>query len=101
MDELVNWLRSKGALGKSPLHALRKEYGSQVNNRHGIYEASRALRHADINITTQHYIRNTKRIAPGLGHLLKGAENVVSIGEPERRRHNLKTGVLPRSKGES
>ena len=38
-----------------------------------------ALRHADINITTQHYIRNTKRIAPELGHLLKGAENVVEL----------------------
>src|SRR5262249_51874259 len=34
---------------------------------------------ADTNITTQHYIRNTKRIASELGHLLKGAENVVSI----------------------
>jgi len=79
MDKLANWLRSKGVPGKSPLHTLRKEYGSQINARHGIYEASRALRHADINITTQHYIRNTKRIAPELGHLLKGAENVVSI----------------------
>jgi hypothetical protein len=64
------------------LHTLRKEYGSQINARHGIYEASRALRHADINITTQHYIRNTKRIAPELGHLLKGAENIIEMQQP-------------------
>ena len=79
MNKLISWLREKGVPGKSPLHTLRKEYGSQVNAQHGIYEASRALRHADINITTQHYVRNTKRIAPGLGHLLKGPQNVIEI----------------------
>jgi integrase len=80
LDKLTDWLRNKGVPGKSPLHTLRKEYGSQINSRHGIYEASRALRHADINITSQHYIRNTKRIAPGLGYLLKGRKGSSQEG---------------------
>jgi integrase len=89
MDKLTDWLRGKGVSGKSPLHTLRKEYGSQINARHGIYEASRALRHADINITTQHYVRNTKRIAPELGHLLITApENIVDLAKVSRKQSN-------------
>ena len=84
MDKLIKWLKGKGVPGK-PLHTLRREYGSQINARHGIYEASRALRHADINITAQHYVRNTKRIAPELGHLLKSPQDVVNVVEIDDR----------------
>jgi hypothetical protein len=61
------------------LHTLRKEFGSKINDAHGIYAASRALRHADIAITSQHYLDKKSCATVGLGHLLKGvSENVVS-----------------------
>jgi glutamate dehydrogenase/leucine dehydrogenase len=40
-----------GVNTQKPLHALRKEYGSVINKAHGIHAASKALRHADINVT--------------------------------------------------
>jgi hypothetical protein len=68
---LSTWLRAKGVSGHSPLHTLRKEYGSQVCHQFGIYAASRALRHADIGITAQHYLDKKTRITVGFGkHLL-------------------------------
>jgi integrase len=67
---LTAWLRSKGVKANKPLHELRKEFGSQVNQRHGIYAASRALRHSDITTSTRHYIAKQLRVTVGLGHLL-------------------------------
>jgi len=68
--QLLSWLRKKGVGGKSPIHTLRKEMGSIINERHGIYAASRALRHAGIEITAQHYLDTRKRATTGLGSLL-------------------------------
>lgn len=67
---LMAWLRSKGIKANKPLHELRKEFGSQVNLRHGIYAASRALRHSDITTSTRHYVAKQQRVTVGLGHLL-------------------------------
>ena len=67
---ITAWLRSKGIKANKPLHELRKEFGSQVNQRHGIYAASRALRHSDITTSTRHYIAKQQRVTVGLGHLL-------------------------------
>lgn len=72
-DALTKWLRSKGVNGQRPLHTLRKEFGSRVCARHGIYAASRALRHADIAITSQHYLEPKRRATVGLGRLLSDA----------------------------
>ena len=55
-EGLTKWLRARGVTGSQPLHTLRKEYGSQICAKHGIYAASNALRHADIAITSQHYL---------------------------------------------
>ena len=55
-DFLTAWLRSKGVKAMKPLHELRKEFGSQLCAKYGIYAASRMLRHADIAITAQHYL---------------------------------------------
>jgi hypothetical protein len=76
-EKLVTWLRKNGVKTKTPLHTLRKEFGSQICDRDGIYAASRALRHADIGITSQHYLDKKKRVVSGMGHLLKG--NVVEF----------------------
>jgi len=70
-EKLIAWLREKRVPGSKPLHALRKEFGSQVNAKHGLYSASRALRHGNIEVTAQVYVDKRDRAAIGLGHLLK------------------------------
>jgi integrase len=54
-DRLVEWLRSKGIDKEKPLHELRKEFDSKINDKYGIHAASRMLRHASIRITDAHY----------------------------------------------
>jgi integrase len=67
---LTAWLRSKGVNSNKPIHELRKEFGSLVNLKHGIYAASCALRHSDITTSARHYIARKERVTVGLGHLL-------------------------------
>jgi integrase len=67
---LSRWLRLHGVRTLRPIHVLRKEYGSRVCDKHGIYAASRALRHADIAVTAAHYVDKRSRATPGLGELL-------------------------------
>jgi len=87
-DALAIWLREHGVTGARPLHTLRKEYGSQVCAKHGIWAASRALRHSDIAITSQHYLDKRQSMVVGLGRLLAQPKNVVSIaGDIERSKH--------------
>jgi integrase len=70
---LGRWLRRNGVKGNFPLHSLRKEYGSRICDKLGIYAASQALRHADITITSQHYIDKKRQVTAALGHLLTPA----------------------------
>jgi integrase len=67
---LSAWLRLHGLRTLRPIHLLRKEYGSRVCDKHGIYAASMALRHANIAITAAHYVDKRSRATPGLGELL-------------------------------
>ncbi len=86
-SNLIKWLRSKGITARKPLHELRKEYGSIIVNEHGIFAASRALRHSDIAITAQFYADKKKRVTVGLGSLLNEKESPsIPIEEtnPER-----------------
>jgi integrase len=69
-DRLVVWLRKDGLHGNKPLHTLRKEYGSLLTRTYGIHAASRALRHADLRTTSEHYSDSTARATPGVGRLL-------------------------------
>jgi integrase len=69
-ESLVNWLRSKGVETKTPFHTLRKEFGSLLNQRHGIHAASLGLRHASLAVTTMHYVDTRPRATTGLGGLL-------------------------------
>ena len=69
---LTIWLKKAGVPGLTPLHTLRKEFGSLMCTRYGIYAASRALRHRDIQITSQHYLDTKTRLVPGLSSPLKG-----------------------------
>jgi integrase len=67
---LTRWLRAHGVAGKKPLHQLRKEFGSRICDRFGIYVASRLLRHSDVTITDAHYVDKKGAATVGLGHLL-------------------------------
>jgi integrase len=67
---LNEWLRSKGIKANKPLHEMRKEIGALIATEHGIYAASRFLRHSDITTTARHYADHKARISVGLGKLL-------------------------------
>ncbi len=69
-EALAAWLKGKGVSSRNPLHAMRKEFGSLLCERGGIFEASRALRHADIRTTSAHYLDRKRRVTVGLGGLL-------------------------------
>jgi integrase len=84
MRALLDWLRSKGVVSRSPLHALRKEFGSQIFAQHGLLAASEQLRHANIQTSARHYIENRRRSTPGLGHLLRSERTIVPMREATR-----------------
>jgi integrase len=67
---LIEWLRGHGLTSLKPLHALRKEFGSEICRIAGIYAASRALRHSDIKIMCNYYVEARGHVTVGLGHLL-------------------------------
>jgi integrase len=67
---LIAWLRAKGVDGEKPLHALRKEFGSLIAQRFGLYAAKEALGHADVATTAAHYLEVKEKPMIGLGHLL-------------------------------
>jgi integrase len=70
LDRLSQWLRDKGVKANKPLHEMRKEIGALIATEHGIYAASRFLRHSDITTTARHYADHKARISVGLGKLL-------------------------------
>jgi hypothetical protein len=85
MRALLGWLRSKGVNSKTPLHSLRKEFGSWINDQHGILAASEQLRHGGIAVTARHYLENRRPSVLGLGHLLKGERTIIPMdGEAPR-----------------
>lgn len=94
-DALLAWLRGKGVTAIKPLHELRKEFGSQLCAKAGIYVASRMLRHADIAITAAHYLDQKERVTIGMGNLLSMPDNVTRMpsGTPVRR-----SGAGPKAK---
>jgi integrase len=79
MKELLAWLRAHGVKSRTPLHSLRKEYGSQICAQFGIFSAQVALGHSDPKITSMHYLEPKKRAVLGFGHLLSADSNVVAI----------------------
>ena len=82
LRKLSTWLRGNGISSSKPLHALRKEFGSQINAKFGVYAASHALRHGDIAITAGHYLDVRKRVTMGFDDLLP---NEKPAAEPESK----------------
>jgi hypothetical protein len=64
--ELIGWLRAHGVVSRTPLHTLRKEFGSQINARFGLIAAQTMLRHAQVAVTAAHYVEIKARPVPGL-----------------------------------
>jgi hypothetical protein len=79
MRALLAWLRSHGVKSKTPLHTLRKEFGSQINSRYGLLAASEQLRHGNVNMTARHYVENRSHSVLGFGHLLKGDRTIIPL----------------------
>jgi hypothetical protein len=77
MRALLAWLRAKGVVSKTPLHSLRKEYGSQIHARYGLLAASEQLRHGRVGVTARHYVENRSRAVLGFGHLLAQGERTI------------------------
>jgi len=76
----LKWLRAQGVENKKPLHTMRKEIGSIIASEHGIFEASRYLRHSDIRITSAIYADKKKTVTPKvLEGLLVGAASANAI----------------------
>jgi hypothetical protein len=76
---VTEWLRAKGVTAIKPLHELRKEFGSQLCAKYGIYAASRMLRHSGIGITAEHYLDQKEHVTFGMGDLLAAPENVTPM----------------------
>lgn len=68
--QLCGWLFSQGVKARSPIHTLRKECGSLVNEKWGLVAAKNTLRHATIDITVTYYVRDRRRTSTGLESLL-------------------------------
>jgi len=85
-QNLTAWLRKHGVTDRKPLHTLRKEAGSLVCQRAGLFSASRFLRHADVAITAQHYAAQKERVTVGLGSLLSESASgkVLEFKAPRR-----------------
>lgn len=70
--QLVAWLRGKGLKSRNALHALRKEFGSQICAQAGIFAASVALRHSSINLTREYYLDKKQPAFLSVTKLMEG-----------------------------
>ena len=61
-EEVLRWLRGRGWDSVQPLHQLRKEFGSAVNQKFGLFAASSALGHTSIQLTASTYVGQKKAI---------------------------------------
>jgi integrase len=84
-DRLNDWLRANGVKAQKPLHELRKELGALVTSEHGIYAASRILRHSDVSTTARHYSDLKTRPVVDIGGWLLNAEPKAER-EPEGKK---------------
>ena len=82
-DRLTAWLRKHGVTARKPLHELRKELGALVTAEHGIYAASRVLRHSNVATTAAHYTDLKTRPVIDVGGWLTGADNIEQFPTPE------------------
>jgi integrase len=80
---LTDWLRAQGVTARKPLHELRKELGSLVTAEHGIYAASRVLRHSNVATTAAHYADLKTRPVVNVGAWLAEGDGIVKLPRDE------------------
>lgn len=80
MDSLIAWLRSKDVQAQKPLHELRKEIGSIIASRDGIFAAQRFLRHGNALTTSLYYADKKARITSGLSIALAATTDDTATG---------------------
>ena len=96
---LIEWLRKNGVTGKRPLHTMRKEIGSIIATREGIFAASRFLRHSDIRITSRLYADSKTLVSSGLGSMLATSNDQVVVEgdfKPKDTTTKTTTSTAPR-----
>ena len=84
-DRLTAWLRKHGVTARKPLHELRKELGALVTAEHGIYAASRVLRHSNVATTAAHYTDLKTRPVIDVGGWITGADNIEQFPTPKAK----------------
>lgn len=87
-QNLITWLRNYQQDGKKPLqkvqkpiHELRKELGALITDQHGIYAASRAIRHSSVGTTAAYYADKKARTTVAIGSFITPG-NVVEMPAP-------------------
>jgi integrase len=85
-ETLKSWLREQGVEARKPIHELRKELGSLVTRKYGIYAASRMLRHSSVATTEAHYTDLKSRPVINVGNWLI-PENVTPITSGDQKTH--------------
>jgi integrase len=93
-DRVTAWLRKHGVTARKPLHELRKELGALITAEHGIYAASRVLRHADLSTTAAHYTDLKGRPTIPVGEWLM-SKNVIPM---KRSREGKAAGAKARAR---
>lgn len=73
-QSLYKWLSEQGVKAPRPLHTLRKEFGSMINSRFGLFAAMTALRHSNITTTSEYYVDNKRRIAFPIAELFEAEQ---------------------------
>jgi integrase len=82
-ERLLAWLRAQGIKNRTPIHTLRKLFGSLICEEFGIFAASSALRHSSIAITGSHYIVKRGKTSVKLESLLSEGDKVIPM--PKKR----------------
>jgi len=67
---VVKWLREHSVDEVTPLHILRKEFGSIINAQSDIHTACRQLRHYNIRTTSEIYTDNRRISSVPVGAML-------------------------------
>jgi len=97
-DRLTAWLRAHGVTARKPLHELRKELGSLVTAEHGIYAASRVLRHSNVATTAAHYTDLKNRPVIDIGGWITGGENITPFPDQNQKTDSPNAPVTKRMK---
>jgi integrase len=84
-DKLNAWLRKHGVTARKPLHELRKELGALVTAEHGIYAASRVLRHSDVSTTARHYTDLKTRPVIDVGGWITAGEKITPFPKQKQK----------------